>query len=242
VSANQDPDRAAQVADAYRRVVERVQAAALSAGRSADEVRIVAVTKTVSPYWIRAAHDAGARLFGENRVQEAQEKIEGWRGLNPPLPAEWHLIGHLQSNKARLAARLFDCVQSVDSVRLARELGRRAIELGRVLPVLLEVNIAGEASKSGFTPVGVADALGEITAVQGIDVRGLMTIAPIDAPGELARPWFARLRGLRDRLRSESGFPGLTELSMGMTNDFEAAIAEGSTMVRIGRAIFGERG
>jgi hypothetical protein len=235
------PDPIRQVADNYARVCERVAEAAVRSGRESSAVTIVCVTKTVMMDRIRAVYAAGARVFGENRVQEAEDKIDYWRAWMARLPAEWHLIGHLQTNKARTAARLFDCVHSIDSVRLAREVGRRAGETGRVLPVLLEVNVSGEPSKGGLTPEDARLALPEMLSEPGIAIRGLMTIAPLNAPGELARPYFGRLRELRDALQREAASLTFADLSMGMTNDYEAAIAEGATIVRVGRAIFGER-
>ena len=203
-----------------------VSEAAERAGRDPAGIRLIAVSKTFPADAIRAAFDAGQRDFGENRVQEGLAKIAELDGLG----ADIHLIGTLQRNKARHAGA-FASVQSIDSIRLAEAVSRR---LDRELEILLEVNVAGEQSKSGFAPADLPDALPAIQALPNLDVAGLMTIAPISADPEKARPVFRQLRGLRDRL-------GLRELSMGMSSDYAVAVEEGATMVRIGRAIFGER-
>ena len=203
-----------------------VSEAAERAGRDPAGIRLIAVSKTFPADAIRAAFDAGQRDFGENRVQEGLAKIAELGGLD----ADIHLIGTLQRNKARHAGA-FASVQSIDSIRLAEAVSRR---LDRELEVLLEVNVAGEQSKSGFAPSDLPNALPAIQALPNLDVAGLMTIAPIVADPEDARPVFRRLRELRDRL-------GLRELSMGMSSDYAVAVEEGASMVRIGRAIFGER-
>ncbi|MEW6142472.1 MAG: YggS family pyridoxal phosphate-dependent enzyme [Chloroflexota bacterium] len=211
------------------RLNERVARACGRCGRSPSEVTVVAVTKTVPVPEIRAAFSAGIRQFGENRVQEAETKFGRLTDLRKEIT--WHMVGRLQMNKARKAVEMFDTIQSVDSARLAEVLNRRA---GERLPIFLEVNVSGEATKGGFEPHDVAKAVKIINTLPNLKLRGLMTIAPIvSEPGE-ARPYFRRLRQLRDDL-------GLKELSMGMTDDFEAAIEEGATIIRIGRAIFGER-
>ena len=211
------------------RIRESIAAAAARAGRDASEIELVAVSKTLPVEAIQAAIDTGQMLFGENRVQEALPKLEALGGSG----AAFHLIGHLQSNKARHASA-FAMVESVDSLKLARALSRHTEKSQDRLAVLLEVNVAGEATKDGFAPSEVEAALSEIRALPNLDVRGLMTIARLAADPEEVRPHFQRLRGLRDAL-------GLKSLSMGMTNDYEIAIEEGATFVRIGRAIFGER-
>jgi len=208
------------------RIQESMAAAAERAGRDPESVRLVAVSKTFPVEAVRAALDAGHTLFGENTVQEGLAKIEALSDT----PARFHLIGHLQTNKARHAAA-FAMVESVDSLKVARAISRR---LRAPLPVLLEVNVAREASKHGFAPEEVAGALAELATLPKIDVRGLMTVAPLVADAEDVRPVFRALRQLRDEL-------GLAELSMGMTNDYPVAIEEGATAVRIGRAIFGDR-
>ena len=197
--------------------------------RSPSEITLVAVTKTIDAQAIRAAFDCGIRDFGENRVQEAEGKIGQLSDLGSDVT--WHMIGHLQSNKAGMAVELFDIIHSVDSVRLAAVLNQQA---PKALPVLLQVNISGEASKSGFVVEQVADAVDEIRQLPKLKVAGLMTIAPLVADPEEVRPVFRELCGIRDSL-------GLEHLSMGMTDDFEVAIEEGATMLRVGRAIFGDR-
>jgi hypothetical protein len=189
----------------------------------------VAVTKGFEAQAIRAAFDSGIRDFGENRVQEAEGKIAQLIDLRPAVT--WHMVGHLQSNKAKIAVELFDIIHSVDSVRLAEILNRR---VEKPLPVLLEVNVSGEATKGGFSVGETEAAVKEIRQLPNLKVLGLMTVAPFVADTEEVRPVFRKLRELRDSL-------GLKHLSMGMTDDFEVAVEEGATMLRIGRAIFGER-
>lgn len=234
-----EEERAA-LAGRIQAVRERIANAAHAVSRSPDEVTLVAVTKTLPPVIVRAAYDAGLMTFGENRVQEAEGKIAALE-----LPgARWELIGHLQTNKAERAVRLFARIQSVDSVRLAELLDQRAAGRGQPFPILLEVNVGGEASKSGFAPEEVLEAARRITALAHLLPEGLMTVAPITANPEDARPIFRRLRDLRDELQWSvplGADGGWRHLSMGMTDDFEAAIAEGATIVRIGRALFGER-
>jgi pyridoxal phosphate enzyme (YggS family) len=220
------------IADRVADVRQRVQRAAERAGRSLTEVTIVAVSKGFSPEAIEEAAAAGIAHLGENRVQEAAAKIPRLASL----PVTWHLVGHLQTNKAKTALELFDIIHSVDSLHLAEVLSHRAQTAAaqRPLPVLLEVNAAGEASKFGFSSGEVAAAAQAIAHLPRLDLRGLMTVAPFVNDPETVRPVFRELRRLRDAL-------GLRELSMGMTDDFEVAIEEGATLVRIGRAIFGER-
>ena len=227
------------------RVRERIAAAARRVGRDPEEITLVAVTKTVPAHRVREAWELGLTDFGENRVQEAVAKIplvvpEGERASDRP-PPRWHMIGHLQRNKVKHVIPLFDIIHSVDSVRLAREIERRAAQAGRVMPILLEVNVAGEATKYGFAPEEVAAAVEDIAPLPHLEIHGLMTVAPIAEDPEEVRPHFRRLRELRDALARR--FPSLDwrHLSMGMTDDFEVAIEEGATMVRIGRAIFGGR-
>jgi len=206
-------------------------------GRDPSEVRLMGVTKTVGDDRILQAIEAGIDIIGENYVQEAKRKIE-LMGKS----VEWHFIGHLQSNKARYAVRLFDMIHSVNRVSLAEELNRRAAAAGVVCRVLVEVNLAGEESKSGAPPEEAPGLVRAVSQLANLSVRGLMTMAPWYEDPEKARPCFAGLRGLRDRIDAEK-IPNVTlrELSMGMTDDFEVAVEEGSTIVRIGRAIFGER-
>jgi pyridoxal phosphate enzyme (YggS family) len=210
------------------RVRERIARAAERAGRRPDDVLLIGVTKTVDVDRIRAAVEAGIRALGENRVQEARDKV---RVLGRPVP--WHLIGHLQTNKVRDALALFDLIQSLDRLDLARELERRAQDRAPV-DALLQVNVAGETSKGGFAPDDVPAALAEIARLPHVRVRGLMTIPPAVTRAEDARPWFRALADLAKR-------HGLADLSMGMSADFETAVEEGATMVRVGTAIFGPR-
>ncbi|HZP37924.1 MAG TPA: YggS family pyridoxal phosphate-dependent enzyme [Methylomirabilota bacterium] len=212
-----------------RRVQESVAQACARAGRAPDSVLLIAVSKTMDVARVRQAIEAGVAALGENRVQEAREKIEA---LGRPVP--WHLIGSLQTNKARDAARLFDWVQSVDRFELAQELSRRAHAAGRTLNVLLQVNLGDEPQKGGVA-VAELKRLHEVTAaLPNLSVRGLMAIPPATEQPEQARPYFRRLRELRDEL-------GLEHCSMGMSADYEVAIEEGATMVRVGTAIFGPR-
>ena len=215
----------------------RIREAALTAGRDPAEVRLVAVTKTVTLDRLQEAVAAGHTLFGENYIQEARRKITV---LGPGLI--WHFIGHLQSNKAKAAVEFFDLIHSVDRLRLARALDQAAARQGKVQKILLQVNLAGEASKSGTAPEAAQDLLREISRMPHLEVAGLMTMPPWFEEPERVRPYFRALRELRDRLRDMQLVPGgLPELSMGMTGDFEVAVAEGATLVRIGTAIFGPR-
>jgi len=209
----------------------RIAVACENAHRSRAEVTVIAVTKTVSADLVRKAFDAGIRHFGENKVQEAQDKITAVLPLLKPVPV-WHMIGHLQTNKVKTTVGIFDIIHSIDSISLAENVNERVHRTG--FPILLEVNVSGEASKDGF-PVGeVSAAVQKISLLGNLEVKGLMTIAPMVNDPEEVRPIFRELRQLRDYLELE-------HLSMGMTDDFETAIEEGATMVRIGRAIFGER-
>jgi len=219
-------------------VRERIRRAAEASGRHASAVRLIAVSKTFPTQAILAAAAAGVTDIGENYIQEAREKHE----LLKMLPVRWHFIGHLQTNKARYAVRMFDLIHTVDSFRLAGEIDRCSRLLDRVQPVLVQVNVAGEATKSGVPLEKALPLVKEIATLQYVRVKGLMTLPPYFNYPERARPFFAELRLLRDRIR-ESAVPnvGMDELSMGMTGDFEAAIAEGATLLRIGTAIFGER-
>ena len=207
----------------------RIARACERVGRSPDTVTVVAVTKTVEPSAVATVFKLGIKHFGENRVQEAERKIRQLDWLEPH--PTWHLVGHLQTNKVKVAMELFDIIHSIDSVRLAEVISRCT---ETTLPVLLEVNVSGEASKGGFSVVEVAPALEAISRLPRIEIKGLMTIAPMVADAEEVRPVFKKLCSLRDSL-------GLEHLSMGMTDDFEVAVEEGATLVRIGRAIFGER-
>jgi len=228
------------IATNLQRVRERIAAAAERVGRDPAEGTLVAVTKTHPPEVIRAAYELGLRHFGENRVEEAAGKVG-----ELPEDITWHMVGHLQSRKAAPAVDLFDIVHSVDRVKLARRLDRFCAARGRTMPVLLEVNVSGEASKYGF-PIADRDtleaAIAEILTLPHVRIEGLMTMAPIVADPEDARPVFRGLRELRDALATRFPQVEWRHLSMGMTDDFEVAIEEGATIVRIGRAIFGPRG
>ena len=223
--------RVSTIAERVGAVRQQVADACRRAGRSPEDVTIVAVTKGFPPEAVRDGFAAGLSHFGENRVQEAQAKLPLLAGL-APRPT-WHMVGHLQTNKVKTALSLFDIIQSVDSLHLAQEISRRAPQSVRV-PVLLEVNVTGEAAKYGFSPAELPPAAAQVRALPCIEVRGLMTVAPMAADPEQARPVFRRLRELGASL-------GLAELSMGMTDDFPVAVEEGATIVRVGRAIFGER-
>lgn len=223
------------LAENLEAVHARIAAACARAGRAPDAVRLLAVSKTYGPDAVRAAAAAGQRWFGENRVQEAAAKI-------PECPGNlaWHLIGHLQSNKAALAARLFDWVHSVDSAKLLETLDRHAAEAGRTLRALVQVNVSGERSKSGLAPAAVPAVLALAPRLRNVQIAGLMTIPPLAADPETARPFFRKLRELRGEWAAATGLD-LAELSMGMTHDLEVAIEEGATVVRVGTGIFGAR-
>ena len=216
-------------------VQARMQKACERSGRRLDEVRLVAVSKTMGPEQVREAAEQGLALFGENKVQEAAAKI-------PECPGRlsWHMIGHLQRNKAALAVELFDMIHSVDSLRLLEAVDRASDEAGKIMPVLIEVNVSGERSKFGAPPEVAPELLAAADRLHHVQILGLMTLAPFFEDGERARPFFRRLRELRDQWRAESGRP-LEELSMGMTGDFDVAIEEGATYVRVGTALFGSR-
>ena len=241
------------LAENIARVQERIAAACARVGRAPSEVTLVAVSKTCSAEVVSETYRLGLRHFGENRVEEAREKIPDLKSDLPPSgrptsDLHWHLVGHLQSRKAAEAVTLFDVIHSVDSVKLANKLSRLCIEAGRVMPVLLECNVSGEASKYGFPAATAADKARWIAGVEailvegvGVRVEGLMTVAPIVSQAQDARPAFRALRRLRDELASRFPQTDWRHLSMGMTDDFEIAIEEGATLVRVGRAIFGER-
>lgn len=240
-----DARREAQIRANITQVNERIAAAARRARRHPTEVRIIAVTKTVPIEDILVAHQAGLSEFGENRVEEATEKIPLCRAK---VYARWHMVGHLQRRKVRDAIALFDSIQSVDTVALAEKISRLCVEAGRVMPILLEMNVSGEESKYGFAAANVLhdasafDSLcvdvERILALPGVRVKGLMTVAPIAPEAEMVRPHFRALRRLQEALRRRFPAANWSELSMGMTDDFEVAVEEGATMVRLGRAIF----
>ena len=226
------------IADRVAAVRERITRSAERASRPPGDVTLVGVSKTFPAESVRTAFAAGVRHFGENRVQEASAKIDALADLRS-RGLQWHLIGHLQSNKGRKAASLFDVVQSVDSVALAERLARAATESGRALRVLVQVDLAGETTKSGLPEAELPEALRGMRCLDGLRVTGLMALPPyLDA--EEVRPYFRRLRVLRDEMAKEGLLDG-NDLSMGMSHDFEAAVEEGATIVRVGTAIFGAR-
>jgi len=227
-------DEAPNFADRLRSVKEKIGAAAARAGRSADSIRLLAVTKGFPAETVRAAMDLGLQDFGENRVQEAEAKI----AAVTPRP-RWHLVGHLQGNKARRAVQLFDSIHSLDSEPLAREVSRRAAESGKRIACLVEVNTSGEASKFGVAPEGALDLLRAAGGLEGIALQGLMTIGPLTGGPEGARRAFRVLASLRAQARTDGLLAEGAELSMGMSEDFEIAIEEGATIVRIGTGLFG---
>ena len=223
------------VADNLNSIQQRIRAACERVKRAPESVVLLAVSKTHPPETIREAADCGQLLFGENKIQEAKAKI-------PLCPGKcrWHFIGHLQSNKVRDAVELFQMIQGVDSLVLAREISRRCEQAARQMPILLEVNVAGEASKFGYKPEQLLAELKELNALPKIEIHGLMAIPPYTTEPEKARPYFKRLRELKLRCEEMLGAP-LPHLSMGMSGDFEVAIEEGATLVRIGTALFGPR-
>jgi hypothetical protein len=219
-------------------LLARIQSAAAAAGRAGGGIRLVAVSKTFPSEAIRQAIAAGVSDIGENYIQEARDKFEALQGT----AVKWHFIGRLQTNKAKQAVRMFDLIHTLDSYKLALELDRCARRLHKIQPVLIQVNVAGEATKAGVAPEEALSLVRQAAALENIAVKGLMTMPPYFNAPERVRPFFAALRQLRDRIRHEEITNiGMEELSMGMTGDFEAAVAEGATLVRIGTAVFGER-
>jgi PLP dependent protein len=236
-SAPADPDifRVMDLTANLASLRERIRAACARANRDPSSVQLLAVTKTQPPEVVNQAAQLGLSLFGENKIQEAKNKIP----LGPGR-ATWHMIGHLQSNKARDAVGLFSMIQSIDSLHLAEEINKRAEQAAKTMPVLLEVNIVGEASKFGYKPEQLLADFARLNALPRLEIHGLMTIPPWTPLPERVRPVFRRLRELRSECEQLLGAP-LPHLSMGMSGDFEVAIEEGATMVRIGTALFGER-
>lgn len=219
-----------------KKIWERIERAAEKSGRKRDEISLVAVSKTFPAEAIRAAYELGLRQFGENRVQEWEEKREKLTDLD----AVWHLIGHLQSNKARRAAYLFRRIDSVDDLALAKRLDAAAAVEGKMLPILIEVHLGGEETKTGVSPEELSKLAESIAPFSHIDMLGLMTIPPFFEEAERVRPYFARLRELREEVARRIG-RRLPALSMGMSHDFEIAIQEGATEIRVGSALFGQR-
>lgn len=228
--------------DRLEAINQRIAAACHRAGRDFFDVTLVAVSKTVEPERIRQAIEAGVRVLGENRVQEASAKIPALAQIATERRVEWQLIGHLQSNKARRAVELFSAIQSVDSFKLAARLDGVASELGKRLPIFLEINLGGEEAKAGISPDEVLPLCEQVSKLPHLELKGLMAVPPfLDDPEEV-RPFFRRLRKLRNEAQ-QAGIVGeqFKELSMGMSNDFEVAIEEGATVVRVGTALFGSR-
>jgi len=225
-----------QISSNIDAIIQRIASAAGRAGRDPLSIKLMAVTKTVEPERIGRAIDAGLTMLGENYVQEAKDKIAIIGNA-----AQWHMIGHLQTNKAKYAVKLFDCVHSVDRLELAQELDKRVGQIKRKLNILIEVN-SGEESKSGVEREQALELVRQVAVLPGLAICGLMTMAPYSDNPEDSRPYFKALRDLRDEI-NRAGIAGvrMEELSMGMTDDFEVAIEEGATIIRVGRAIFGQR-
>lgn len=218
-------------------IIEKIRRTAVSCGRDPETVRLVAVTKTVPPEVIRQAMNAGLKIFGESYIQEASAKIEAINDKN----VSWHFIGHLQSNKAKVAVRYFNLIHSVDSLNLAEALNRQAEGIHKIQNILVQVNISGEPTKSGTAAEEAIALVNAIRWMENLSVKGLMTIPPFFDQPEKARPYFKALADLKNQIKNESPDNDINELSMGMSGDFEVAIEEGATLVRIGTAIFGER-
>ncbi len=225
------------IADNLKTITDKIASAAKRAGRQAPDVRLIVVTKTVDIDRIREAVAAGATVLGENRVQEAREKIEKLGKI-----ASWHLIGHLQSNKAKYAVKLFDLIHSVDNLELAKEIDKQAAKINKVQDVLIEVSSAGEAAKAGVAINEAAALVREAAKLKNLSIKGLMTVPPFLDNPDAVRPYFQKLKEMAAGFACEN-LPGVSmqELSMGMSGDFEVAIEEGATMVRVGTAIFGKR-
>ncbi len=221
----------------WARIKERVAEAALRVGRSPEEIQILGAAKGQPPSKIREAFEAGLRIVGENYVQEAQKKKEALSDL----PLSWHLIGYLQKNKARKALEIFQVIETVDRLEIAEKLSQGAQKLQKEVPVFIEVNIGEEPTKKGVPPSELPALLRRLLALPGLKPRGLMAIPPYKKDPEAVRPYFRALREWRDRLQEEFSLPDFTELSMGMSQDFEVAVEEGATLVRIGTALFGPR-
>ena len=244
-----------QIKENLLRVMERIEKAALRVGRDPKEIKLVAVSKTVEPVRVREAIKAGVSILGENYVQEAKKKIEeiGRPACTEPAsrslaegrrfgegrPVAWHFIGHLQSNKAKYAVQLFDMIHSLDGIPLAEELNRRAEQADRMFKVMIEINLSGEATKFGTDEGRILNLARSILQLNSLSLEGLMTMPPYFDSPEMGRPYYIKLRELREKMVRE-GIP-IKELSMGMSNDFEIAIEEGATYVRVGTAIFGPR-
>ncbi len=224
--------------DRIKKIRNRIKEAALSCGRDPSTMRLVAVSKTVSSKNVKAAVEAGVFIFGENYIQEAMQKIDKIADSR----LSWHFIGHLQSNKAKYVVRYFDLIHSVDTLKLAKEINRQAKKLDKIQKILVQVNIAMEATKSGVATKDTISLIKDISKLENLSVKGLMTMPPFFNQPEKVRPYFKTLSQLQHQIRQESiENIEMKELSMGMTGDFEVAIEEGATLVRIGTAIFGDR-
>ena len=219
-------------------VLNRIKNAALTCGRDPETIRLVAVSKTIPADMVKEAIEAGVKILGENYIQEARKKFDGLSSY----PVSWHFIGHLQTNKAKYAVKLFDLIHSVDSLKLAHELNKQAKKINKIQKILIQVNISMEPTKSGIYEQDALSLIQDISRLENLSVKGLMTMPPFFDEPERARPYFSALCKLRDQIKKES-IPNIAmdELSMGMTGDFEAAIDEGASLVRIGTAIFGKR-
>lgn len=229
----------AQIFENIRIICGRISHAAIRAGRKPEDIKLIAVTKTISIQQIKDAIDARLRIFGESKVQEAREKVESLKLKVESSNLEWHLIGHLQKNKAKTAVELFEMIHSIDSFELAETIDKYAEKAGKIQKILIQVKLSDEIGNYGILKDNLFGLIREISGLKNLTIKGLMTIPPFFENPENARPYFSELRTLRDTAET-MGF-NLPELSMGMTNDFEVAIEEGATMVRIGTAIFGER-
>ncbi len=218
-------------------IKDRINNSAVRCRRDPKSIRLVAVSKTVSADRIKTAIDAGIDILGENYIQEARTKFNALAAY----PVSWHFIGHLQTNKAKYAVRLFDLIHSVDSLKLARELDKQAKKVNKIQEILIQINIGNEPSKSGADIENTSNLIREVSCLQHLSVKGLMIMPPYFTDPEKVRPYFSALRDLRDRIHQTVPGVDLHELSMGLSNDFEVAIEEGATLVRIGTAIFGER-
>lgn len=222
----------------FQSVMDRIKQAAVSSGRNPETIRLVAVSKTIPSETVKKAINAGADILGENYIQEARTKFNDLYSY----PVSWHFIGHLQTNKAKYAVRIFDLIHSVDSVKLAIELDKQAKKTGKIQNILIQVNVADESTKTGISVQNTLNLVKEISVLKNLAIKGLMTMPPFFNAPEKVRPFFKNLCSLRDQISKEAIHNvDMDELSMGMTGDFEVAIEEGATLVRIGTAIFGER-
>lgn len=227
------------IAEAFKAVQERINNSAVKAGRNSDNIKLVAVTKTIELQRIIEAVNTGVLILGENRVQEAQKKVTSDKLRVRSNKIQWHLIGHLQKNKAKYSVQLFDLIHTIDSIVLAKEVNNQAEKIEKKQRALVQVKFSVEETKQGISEENLMELLEKINDMKNIKLEGLMTMPPFFEDPEKTRPYFSRLRQIADKA-SKQGFP-VNELSMGMSNDFEIAIEEGATMVRIGTAIFGER-